>query len=297
VTDSRRIVALGQEMAAVAETVLDVPPASTYRMFNNPILREYALINRIREGVPVSRAMAAMDAGIAAAAQAHARLSGVSAAGAWWRTLVEQEDDPLLKALFDSGRLIAEGRELRLLVATDFDALARSLHEAGLAERGTDVELDEARMTVLRDLPELGGQGFGHIWFPDRSENRRVLSIEEAVSGLYALMFEYCHRLRFTRLVRAVPGGRYRAGLHFRHNDEPGQYRLEILAQHQDRSRTTLVSRTLRGPPDEWEDVTLGFEAPEDATTIFFNLFINGQAPSSRCWIDDLFIGQYEAAP
>jgi len=303
VDNSRRLLRLGREMARYFKDVIDHPPASDYALFNSPLLRGRGLIAEMRAGTLSPLVRAAIERSLAAAAENHLRLVSRDQALTWWRSAVQRETDPRLEEILRMTVLLVEDREQTALIVSDFDRLAQRLDATGLGEFGSDIELDQKRIAWIAKSPADAGhdhQGFGQIWFPDRSSNRRVLSTDLARSGRYSLMYEHCHRLRFTRHTQSEGGARCRADFYFRHNDSPGKYRLEILADvdggDQDRRRATLLEQDLGGHPDRWQKVSAGFRLPGekgDKARIQLNLFINGQSRQSRCWIDKIRIAQY----
>jgi hypothetical protein len=50
---------------------------------------------------------------------------------------------------------------------------------------------------------------------------------------------------------------------------------------------------TVTASTEDWQKVSADVVTPQDAKLVLARFFIRDQAADARCWIDDLFIGEY----
>jgi len=172
-------------------------------------------------------------------------------------------------------------------------ALKNLVSDPGFEEIGSKLAPDEFSLDrdKVLDSGQVSRIGIHH-WFAERSPYRCVLTETDAHSGKYALMMEHCHRARFSRSASARPGERFRVSVWFRRNEGQGRYKLEVDARLSNKTYPVLASIPLSGPPGEWREYVAEIVAPPNAGTVALKLYVNGQAASARCWIDDVFIGK-----
>ncbi|NOX55984.1 MAG: hypothetical protein GXP27_16385, partial [Planctomycetes bacterium] len=279
VADARHLVALTDQMCDYITQTIEGPSARAYELFKRS--RRDPIYVRMKAGEPAPELGFAITAGLSAAANYLREAIGPEAATAWWRGICDSERSPLLQAAFRSAQQRSAGVVAEnLLDDPSFESLGRELAPSG------DYVLDRTHRRRIGDV---------RCWFPERTPYRIVVTNEEARSGDYAVMFEHCHRLRLSRWVRARPGSRYRAGLWVKHNEGDGTYRIAVDAKRKDGSYCQLAAHTVPHRPDQWQHFVVEVTAPADATNLFLRLFVTNQTATSRCWLDDLFLGRCPA--
>jgi hypothetical protein len=281
VADARDVVAVSRAMRAYIETTLEQPPLDRYELFrqNRPLTISY---HSMKTGEPGPDSVAAIHAGVRAAADYLREAFGTERAGDWWRAQRKDESEPLLLTAFESGEDRARGIEP-----------ANLLTDPGYEEVGAKLAPDERDLDadVALDPGHIGGL---HIWHADRTPFRVALTRSEPRSGDWSLMLEHLVRARLGRSVPAEPGARYRAGLWIRHNDAPGKYVVVISAAMPDGGLPTpLVTMPVPERPDQWQEIATDVVAPAEARRMNVQLLIDSQAQDARCWVDDFFLGKY----
>ena len=92
---------------------------------------------------------------------------------------------------------------------------------------------------------------------------------------------------------------------------EGDRLRLSVWVRHNDRKATYTVQTDPRGDggmlprsttpvpwkPGEWQKLEAFFSAQPGTKTVSFWVFVSTQAPGARIWVDDFFIGKYDADP
>jgi len=284
VEDARRLLDLRREMSDYIQDKLERPPLDKYRLFQRPTgLRNNPLYEDFKSGKTSPQDRFAISAGANAATEALRKSLGRERAAAWWRNVLETETDPLLAAAFETAVLKTRGVEIRNLAS-----------DPGFEELGKRVGPDELALdqdVSLNREQQLAAHF--RVWFPERSPYRVVLSKKEAHSGNYSLMIEGCHRGRLSRYAKGKPKSRYSAGLWVKRNSARGSYVLVVVARRKDGAETELANVAVTASTEDWQEVSADVITPEDTKLVLTRFFIRGQAGDARCWVDDLFIGEY----
>ncbi len=284
VEDARRLLELRREMSDYVRNRLEKPPLDKYRLFQRLTgLRNNPLYEDFKSGETSPQDRSAISAGVNAATKSLRESLGSERAAAWWSNVLESEKDPLLAAAFETAVLKARGVEIRNLAS-----------DSGFEEIGKQLGPDELALdqeVALNREQQLGAHF--RAWFPERSPYRVVLGKKEARSGDYALMVEGCHRGRLSRYAKGKPKARYSTGLWVKRNAARGHYVLVVVARRKDGVETELANVAVTASTGDWQEASADVVTPEDTTLVLTRFFIRGQAADARCWVDDLFIGEY----
>jgi len=286
VAEARRLVALGRAMHDYVCNVLEQPPADAYRLFKRPPrMRQNSLYERIRSGKPDPETGVAVTAGANAVTEFLRQSLGPEQAAAWWRSVRQAEQEPLLVAAFENAELRARGVEIKNL-----------LPDPGLEEAGRELAPDEFALDrdILLAPAQEARVGIRH-WFAERSPYRTVLTQEEAHSGHWSLLLERCHRVRVTRLVHVEPGWRCRVGFWLKRNAGSARYTATVTVRLKDRTEVQCAAIRVPDRPDQWQELAVDATMPPEARLLILRVFVNVQAPDARCWLDDFLIGRYPA--
>ncbi len=278
-TEARRLLALTNQMSDSITQSVEGPEARAYELFKRS--RQDPMYLRMKAGEPPPELGFSITAGLNAAADYLRESLGPQAAAAWWRQLSDSERAPFLQAAFQSAQQQSAGVVAKnMLEDPGFESLGRERAPGG------ELVLDSRQRRRIGDV---------RCWFPERTPYRIVLTNEDARSGDYAVRFEYCHRLRLSRWISAWPGSRYRLGLWIKHNEGDGTYRIAVDAKRKDGIYRQLAGHTVPRQPGQWQHFVVEVAAPADVTSLFLRLFVTDQSATSRCWLDDLFIGRCPA--
>ncbi len=286
IDDARRVIALSTTMRDYIANTLEQPPLDRYRIFrdNRPHPVSY---HSMKQGKPNPGAVAAINGGIRAAAEFLRDELGPEPAAKWWRAEGDKTGNPVLRAAFTTAESIALG----LVPENLFDDPGYEALGARLAPDERDLDSD-VELTYEQLLPTVDVR----TWFHDRTPFRAALTRDEARSGNWSLMLQHFHRVRLGRGVPAKPSTRYRVGMWYRRNAEPGRYNLIIKCHHARQEGalpTTLLDLPVPDQPDEWHELTGDVVTPPDAHRLSIWFQIKAQGKEARCWVDDLFIGTY----
>ena len=285
VDDAHRLLTLVRAMRDYRRNVLEQSPASEYRLFQRPKgTAQNVLYEKITSGEPTPEARTAISVALNAATE-HLRGSlGPEKAASWWRALREAEQEPLLAAAFEVAEIRAKGVELQNLVA-----------DPSFEELGQEIGPDEfaVQQDLVLDRAQEKRVGL-HLWFAERSPYRCVLSRREAHTGRHSVMLEHCHRGRFSRYVKPEPGARYRVGLWLKRDAAAGRYTVTVGARPPGTAKEAiLASIRVADTSEGWQEIAADVTVLPDTRLLILRLFVNGQVQGAKCWIDDLFIGQY----
>lgn len=280
--DARTALALAGQMGDYIGNVLEKPPASAYRLFKQSE-KGLEVYDQLKSGQPAPEILAAVAAGVDAAAAFLRQSLEPDRAAAWWHAQRQAERNTFLAGAFQAAELRASGLEITNL-----------LEDPGFEEIGRQLAPDE--FAVEKDIavtPELEQRLGIHQWFPERSPYRCVLTAHKPHSGRYALWLEHCHRARFSRHARAAPGERFRISLWLKHSGPAASYSVTVTTRSEEGVTTALASIRVPDKPDQWQEIVTEVVAPPKARLVGVQLFIDRQAAGARCSIDDVFIGQY----
>jgi len=286
VDDAREVLALGRKMSDYINHVLEQAPAKAYNLFQGSA-KGLETYEELKSGRPSPELLAAISAGVDAAAEFLRKGLGPAKAAAWWQAVRKAEKEPVLAAAFQAAEMRSKGIELANLLA-----------DPGFEEIGRELAPDEYAVdqdVVLR--PDQEGRVGIHQWFAERSPYRCVLTRKETHSGRWSLMLEHVHRARISKSAPAAAGDRIRVSFWFKHNDGKAAYKFTVDGRTEDGTYPTLASIAVPHKPDQWQELVAEVVSPPGNRAISLRLFVNGQAAGARCWLDDLFIGKYPGKP
>lgn len=257
---------------------LERPPWDGYALFRKSA-RPPALYPVLQSGQPPADVRGAIQLGLQAALRATRSALGPEAAAAWWQERAQASGEASGRGWLETLARQAAGPEPNnLLPDPGFEA---AVLPAGEAERTLD-DAEAARLGM-------------HHWFPERSPGYRYALTTEAHTGQRALSIERAQRCRFARALSGVrPGALYRVGLWFKHNAGAASYRWVVRFSPVEGEAAEAVALRVPRRPGQWQELAAAVVAPPGARVVAVQLFINGQAPDARCWVDDVYVGRWE---
>ncbi len=257
---------------------LERPPWDGYALFRKSA-RPPALYAVLKSGQPPAEVCGALHLGLQAALRVTRATLGPAVAATWWRERAGAAGEGPLRAWLETvARQAGAPEPKNLLPDPGFEAAPLP---AGEAERTLD-NAEAARLGM-------------HHWFPERSPGYRYALTREAHSGQRALSIERSQRSRFARSLGGVrPGALYRVGLWFKHNAGAASYRWVVRFSPGEGETAEAVALRVPSRPGQWQELAAALVAPPGARVISVQLFINGQAPDARCWVDDVFVERWE---
>jgi hypothetical protein len=270
--DARESLAMGRAMGDYKRDVMEQPPASHYAGHTRDSFYEAIAPGRIH-----SETLLAVTTGFSAISEHLRATLGAQAAGDWWKTQRAAEKDELLRSAMAVAQGKARGVELANLV-----------RDPSFEDRGAGQAVPGA--TSPKDEP--GNRQGLHVWQRTGTPMNCAITSEEAHGGKYSVVFQDTQTAGLSESLPAEPGQRYALSVWVKHNDQKGKYEVAVVPGGAGKklSRTKIA---VPWKPGQWQQITTDFMTPPDTASLSFYVFVEGQEPGARLWIDDFFVGRY----
>ena len=272
VQDAREGIDNGLRLADYRHDVMEQPPAKAYADHRD----RDTFYNDLERGAVHSVLLSATGDAFSRISQYLRESLGPEQASAWWRRQRETEPRPLLQALMSAAAFEAGGGTLPNLIRDP------SFEERGKTQADAPAE----------QLPE-GHQVQGglRLWHSAGTPVCCSLTTDEAHSGEHSVVFWSTQRASVMETLPVTGGDVLRMSLWVKHNDAEATYEVTAIPRSDRMLARTSVPVPWR--PDEWQKVALTFTAPPQSRTLGLYLFVHGQTPDAKVWVDDFFVGKY----
>jgi len=272
--DARKAVDSSLALAAYKTDVMEKSEAKSYADHGN----RDKFYNGLEKGAVLPEVLNTISVALKEVAEYLNQSIGNEKANAWWQVQLNQETREVLKnqmrvAIFD-----ASGQKLE-----------NRVQDPGFETRGT-------QQLANTDEDEDGHLKYGgaNVWRSGGTQMQCSLTSEEAHNGKYSFTFSQTASAGvsepFTQPLQT--GDILRMSVWVKHNAGQAKYSV----QTDPRSTSGQLPRaTVEVPwkPDEWQQIELLATVVPGTVRMNFWVFVKGQDPEARIWVDDFFIGKY----
>jgi hypothetical protein len=220
----------------------------------------------------------AIDAGFRQASVGLTAARGPDGAAAWWRQQRLSQSRPVLR---------------QLMAVAEFDAQRRELHnvvpDPSFEARGAKLGPPPGPS----DYAALRSRGI-MVWASAGTPFQCRLSRAEAHSGQYSVELSGCQHAGISENLTVNDASCVRMSMWVKHNDQKASY---VVQSDPRAGREHLPRATVEVPwkPGQWQQLEVLYVPQPGTKTVAFWLFVSGQSPGAKVWVDDFFIAKYPA--
>jgi len=269
---AREVLAVSRQQAEHKRDVMEKKPAIQYAGHYRDEFYASIGVGRIHPEVMLS-----VSQGLDAISAYFKEARGPEAAGTWWGKARASEKDPVLEKAMAAAEVKARGVRL-----------ANEVKDPGFEKRGASkVVTKEENLPPEHRLQ----QGL-NTWHSRGTPMHCAITDEEAHEGKYSVVLWGTQRAGLSERLQVSPGELLQMSVWVKHNDKKGRYSVSVIP----RSGKGMLARTqipIPWKPGEWQEIRTDFTAPMDTATVGLYVFVMGQEPGAKLWVDDFFIGRY----
>jgi len=250
---------------------MEKPPASVYAGHMRDDFYAGIQVGQIHPEVTL-----AVTHGLAAISAFLTDSLGPKRAGAWWAEGRAREKDAALAAVMAIAQVKASGVKLRNLVK---DASFEK-RGAGKGDKGKDLAPGHEMKQGL------------NTWHSRGTPANFALTADEAHTGKYSVTYWGTQRAGICERIILKKPGQYQLSVWVKHNDKGARYVVNVLP----RTKKKMLPRTkiaVPWKPGQWQQIRTDFTASTDTANISLYVFIHGQQPGAKIWIDDFHVARY----